>query len=642
MDVVTLTKVLRERMSDQGLRELCDLVEYRYDGLPPDFGVGGKLREFLLEMSRTGRLPQVCAVLREIRPDLQPVLDGGAEAYLNVARLSMLPPPGAADVMRNAEEAYIGVSCTDVAGRPDGVDARDYVRALLEGHPSALVVGDYGTGKSFLAQRLLLDYADACEQSGGLDGARLPVLLPLKVLSTLASTSVLQTLATRLRLLGYFSDAPHATERELVDSTRDALLAGRFVCILDGFDEIPLQGVRPDPVADLRDLLSSLAIGHNQVVVTTRSAILPGVLSSDFPERVPGLGVGYLAPWDPDVHWRRYVERCLACGIEFRSGAEEFTTLVLANPELRQLTTTPLYCHMLIETRDEVVDATNLNVARLYELYTRRYFASVRDRSPLHVRFPDLDREIAYKNDCLGATAVGMLKKRRIRLARTEILDNLKRYAQQYSDTALEAFTDLDILVYSLLVPHQDDMYSFSHKSFSEYYAAVEVSRGTDDLDDPSGLLATVALPKEILTFVGGILAGGHPAAEALDMAFGADAAGELLADWSVQPTLLRNLALLRLECTGSLAGVDLTGLDFRGHRFGTRDQPSVMSGVTLDRVDLEGAYLVKADMSKAKLRRAKLNRCELDGADLSESDLTGAYLDEPFMPRHPLRERDL
>ncbi len=66
---------------------------------------------------------------------------------------------------------------------------------------------------------------------------------------------------------------------------------------------------------------------------------------------------------------------------------------MLARPELRQLTATPLYCQMLVETRETIMHTVDLNVAKLYSIYTERYFSNVRERSLLQGLFPDLAKE---------------------------------------------------------------------------------------------------------------------------------------------------------------------------------------------------------------------------------------------------------
>jgi len=633
--ITELYELLNERLDDHDLRDLCLYLNQDYD----DLGTGGRrdrLRELLIIMDKRGALGSLQYALLRLRSDLERELERfGSDAmsalsYLDIARTNMLPPPGIQHVLRNPERIYVPVRLASTPDVVEGEDGLSYLDRQLQQSGVVVAVGGYGTGKSFLAQKLFLEAAAAYQSNPAAPG-RLPILFPLKRLVGRARDLVILRLIEHLQTLGLFPR--RAEEGALRVEFENRLRKGDFLCILDGFDEIPLLAMRQNPAEELNALLDSLAVGSNKVVVTSRPAILSGAMFRALADQ-RRLTLAYLQPWTAEDHFRRYLVECARCGIDFGSHLTDFERWVLSRSELRALTSTPLYCQMLVETREQIVRRTEeLNVATLYTLYTERYFVSVSERSLLHQRIFDVKKEVAYRSDCLAATATGMLREGNLRLTVEQIESALRLYAQKYDDELLGIFTKLDTLIYSLLIPDVANGYSFSHKSFFEYYVARKVVQQLEDTNETEHVIAQVLLAKEVVAFLAGLLTTRHPFAASLANAFGtAAAASEIrklpqFSRGSAGETLFRNLAALQLELGGGVSGAALDGLDFNGYQFGSREAPAALEGVKLNQAKLESAIFVGADMRGGQFRAARLNRCSLDEADLRDADLTGAFM---------------
>lgn len=632
-----LYDLLVARMSLDEVKTVC----FRLGIDPDDLATGTKsalVRELIKHMERRDQITLLCDRIVSQRPDdlkadieRLECINYGPLSYLDIAIRDFLPPQGRAEDLRNPEKIYLPLKCSiTVAQDEKSENALNYIYSTLPEKPVVLVVGDYGTGKSFLTQKIVLESAGAYRTSKE-SVSRIPIYFPLKELQG-GTGQVLGAITNHLRKHRFFRAGMSQDEEQAELTAR--LRAGEFLCILDGFDEIPLISVQPNTEADLKALIACLAVGKNRSIITTRPAILPGIFSPAFLKDVPETGVVFLRPWKTEETWHQYVLACIQLGVDFKGKDREFEQWVLAHEELEQLTTTPLYCQMLVETREEILGTTNWNLAKLYESYIQRYFGNVSKRSPLQ-RLDDFKNdpqaEIRYKKSCLAATSVCMLAKHTLRLTTGQIESALKRGAQQYGDAQLEEFTRIDVLIYSLLVLDAATMLSFSHKSFYEYFVAFKIYQELSAEEDRFATLADKdnLLTNEIVAFLAGLLAFDPPRRDELAALFNRRQPLQDFYRHSLNKTLLRNLALTQLELAGCLVGVDLNGLNLQGYRLSSQQHPRQLFKVELNSCKMEGAILSGAVLRGSQLRTARLDRCILDSADLRGVDLDSASLQD-------------
>ncbi|MFL5653951.1 MAG: NACHT domain-containing protein, partial [Ktedonobacteraceae bacterium] len=628
---IALHKLLDKHMNQEDVKTLYYYLRIDYDNLE-GATKSAKLRSLLAEMERQDQINSLCDVVMVMRADLKPQISAlnyplrGSLPYLQSAINDSLPPPGIENILRDPEKIYLPLECADRAEQERGEDALTYIHNQFQTKQVVLIVGNYGTGKSYLTLKQFLKSAAAYQKE---PAPRIPILLPLNELVERAE-NVLDKIIKHLRAHRLLDVMHRRQDGERQDIAR-RLEEGEFLCILDGFDEIPLLALRPHPLDELKTLVKNLAIGQNRVIITTRPGILPGILSPDFASSMPETAIGYLLPWHSKDIWHEYLRQCEQLGITFDGGYHAFEQWVISQPALKQLTATPLYCQMLVETRQEIMHTTDINLAQLYLIYAERYFTNVRDRGVIKQRFNNLPEEIKFKKRCLMATSVGMIKKNSIRLTLEELEDALMSEAYQYQDDQLKDFMTLDTLVYSLLVKDISQMVSFSHKSFYEFFAALKLSRELDE--DAIDLLGRKLLTNEIITFLADLLASNHDLRTLFSEAFKSPAPlkqfhlSGRLADR--KKVLLRNLALIQLELTRKLEGVELQDLDFNGCRLSSHQHPTVLKQVNMMFTQMEGAILTGVDLRGSHLRTVKLNRSILDKADLRDVDLTGAELQD-------------
>lgn len=633
--------LLTKRMNLDDLRWLCNIyLDVEYEDVRGDTR-SAKVSDLIAQMARQNKINLLCHQIIKMRPDMEAAIVGlgydinGVYSYMAIATNDILPHSDRENVLRDPRKIYLALNCASTPQHDSpGEDAIGYINRLHCEKPAVLLVGDYGTGKSFLTQKVFIEASKALESQ---IKARIPILLPLKQLVGLASRDkelALVKIVERLRMLRFFKESGR-TQAEEKAEIEARLHAGEFLCILDGFDEIPLISMRLNPKEELASLIDSLVMGDNRIILTSRPGILPDLGAAEFAGNLPTLGVGYLLPWQGEETWWEYLRSCERLGIDFGpQGYYGFGKWVIARSELRQLTRTPLFCQMLVDTRNDISHVANFNLAKLYETYVSRYFENVSERSPIRLALAaNLQEEIAYKENCLMATAVGMAKKNTLRLAKEEIDQALLQEAQQYGDELLAIFTRQDVLVYSLLVGDVDRKFSFSHKSFYDFFVAQKIykelwTKQDKQEQDRFALLGKLLLSREIVAFLSGLYIFNNRLRAELQEAFEQPTPWQRLAVPG-NKILLRNLALIQLELEQRLEGADLRDLNFSGYVLSSADQPKQLIRVNLDGSNLEGTDLTLASLRGSRLRAAKLNRCILDQADLRDTDLSGAELQD-------------
>lgn len=516
--------------------------------------------------------------------------------------------------LRNPAEMYVSMEC---ATQPDALvasrqSAVEFVQTGLNQSRAVLLLGNYGSGKSYLMNRLLLERAESClRETTAQTQERIPLLYPLRRLRGSSPGLIFAELVEHLQARGFTELTP--------DELKQLLSEGRFLCILDGFDEIPLIALHPDPLRELERLRPLLDIERNQTIITSRPGVFAGSGQAD---SLRDLAIGHLMPWS-DEQWTRYLRVCEQLGWDFPGGYHIFHDRVAARPQLFDLTRTPLYCHMLVETSDQVMQADSVNLGTLYTLYVDRYLQSNVEAGK-GVIF-----DLRLKKECLMAAAVGMLENSKYQLTPEELSETLSLKLQHISHTTLRDFVlaQQDIQTYSLLVLDAAGNFAFSHKSFYEFfvahqaYAQMTQRRGAERF----GLLSRVSFTDEIIVFLADLLnlAGDASVWQEIKTAFTTSTPVRSLGLAEHNNVLLRNLALLCLAHEGRLEKAMLNSLNFTGANLAKRG----LMGARLNHCVFLGADLTSADLRDAQLRTANLRRAILSQADLRDTDLTAADL---------------
>ena len=375
-----------------------------------------------------------------------------------------------------------------VSPRPIAIDGNpkdwaeeqcESIYTTLERYDRVLLLGDPGTGKTSLINRLAQDLTFIASRGPFIDrfGWMLPVPMVLRELP-------LQGVATFDGLLDAFLSQPVGEPLRDGDYLPSLLKEGRALLMLDGIDEIGDKDARDalrEAVVDGMGrfpkclwMLSSRIFGYEPR--RERSGKNGGMVpEADF----PATGKRYLAPFD-----LRRINRFVHNWYHLQDAdageagrAADLVRAIQRDPPLRQMARVPgILAHMAFVHR---LEATLPH-----------------ERAALHTRIAEAYLAASDKNKGVGET-LGDLPRKKMWLARVGYEMQLRRECDEPSelfascDDVLrwigqemersKAFVDVptpaEFLSFAgrrsgLFVPRGNDRYSFSHLSLQEYFAA--------------------------------------------------------------------------------------------------------------------------------------------------------------------------
>lgn len=472
-----------------------------------------------------------------------------------------------------------------------------------------LVLGDFGTGKTFLlhelARRMALE-----------GGALVPVLIELRALNKALQLDTL--------IAQHLSEA--GNKRIDLAAFRYLLAEGRIALLFDGFDELALR-VTYEQAADHFETLLQAAQGQAKVVVTSRTQhfLSDQQVMSALMRRASDLQGFQLVKLQPFTEERiqRFLMKRLGNEEEARARfqlLDEVKNLLGLSENPRMLgfiANIPVEELRKVKERDKEITS-----ASLYEMLLTQWLKSEFERAHPRGSPPGLTLEQRWK-------AVIELAKRLWH--QTERSINIDRELPEETVKAVRALEKLEldagVLKHqigsgTLLVRDEEDRFSFIHQSVMEWLVARAVA---DELMQDGGttLLGMQEISPLMADFVWGL-------------------AGKAKAEQWAQDVLVHGAtdtvqknALLLLKQMGVtarsrlyLAGKDLRGQDLSGKDLSHGDHTeAILTDVLLVGADLTGAKLVRANLRRADLTNARLNEADLQDVDLRDARLLGARL---------------
>ncbi|WP_437899842.1 pentapeptide repeat-containing protein [Sorangium sp. So ce124] len=496
---------------------------------------------------------------------------------------------------------------------------------LSSGEPTALVLGEFGLGKS----TALAVWADRRWESAA---TPLPLLVNLAGASPSASAEQLLLQAAGL------ADAPEnrAAVRLL---TRHRLLVPCF----DGFDEMATRLEAAELAGRLSGLLE-IAAGGGKVLVSSRDNYFPSqahltTTTDSALSQALGAPAGIrrvvVQPFTDD-HVRDLVRQ-----IRGEGGAAAALSRIAGIYDLKDLVHRPLLLGMVLATLDDLSPGAQVGRADLYEAYLKRWLDNTRKDDP--ECFTD-----EQKKEFAEALAEQLWRSGKATCTWQELQRSVRaRLFPLLPEGMPPGAAFLEIQGGAFFVHEGEDGYRFAHKSFLEYFLARALVATLPER--PEAALRTRPITQEVAAFVGEILrADGEPrrasAVRAVQSFLAEDRRPLQRPGEAAENALRLLLGLSRwagdaadwIPGGADLRGAQLAGEDLRGARFaGAKLEGANLAGADLSRADLTGAVLSEATLSGAKLdgtilrgviaHRADFTQAEANGAVAEAADLTGA-----------------
>lgn len=458
------------------------------------------------------------------------------------------------------------------------------------------LLGDVGTGKTFLTHMLSLKLAEAYIAAPA--SHPLPVLVDLRNADRQLSLEGL--ISTHLQQRGL--------ERLTFSQFQHALSSGRIVLLLDGFDEMAAR-VTPQVTARNFNELVKCVQGNAKVLLTCRTHYF--VDRSDEEQVVYGTPREYDSEAARELYWdliaRRgfrvaYLRPFEAAQIEEYvrrvrpADANAAISKIREIYDLMELSQRPMLLEMIVSSIDRLHGDT-VNAATLYQVFTDVWIQRDRWRDVL----PPETKHALVTSLALRLWTSGVEQ-----LHHRELAAHIAERVGAANDPRELVEIDSELRTASFLVRNAGGEYRFAHKSYAEFYVAGHLARSLE-----AGQIECLSMlrrfGREHLSFFVDMV----KKVEQVDTLLAAIVTNDYVAN--VSENALLCLFALRRDVTRRTRSV--------------QTQIKLPDGMCLNGAVLEGAYLVNAIMHRVKLISAQLYGSDLRDCDLADADLSHADL---------------
>ncbi|MCY1083088.1 phosphorylase family protein [Archangium lansingense] len=484
-----------------------------------------------------------------------------------------------------------------------------------EGGHFVLLLGEFGTGKTFLLRELT-------QRLALLPGAPTPIRIEMRDLEKTDQLDVLVT--SHFKKKGW--DRPPSSR-----AFNHMLADGQIVLLFDGYDELALRVSYERATAHFETLLQA-ARDRARVVATSRTQhFRDRGEATGLGRRLEGAGIRYtvaeLLPFE-----RSQILELLEKLLGDRARAEARLALLDEVKDLASLAANPRMLSFIVdipeeELREAKAKSGVITEASLYRVLMERWLGGETDRK--------LGQGLATQERWVAAREVALVLWQR--LQRTVAVEELPAIAQRAlpklvsrQEQPMDAHSaGHDVGSGTLLVRDDKGAFSFIHQSVMEWLVADAAAQGVEASGEASA---------------GALLS--HQTMSALMIAFFTALAGPARASEWARRVLAgkpgENLVINATEVLRSLgealSPIDFSGQDHSGRSFAGEDlrkarfERSVLvdtnfRGADLRGVSFRGAVLERANLTQANLEDADLSDAVLASANCEGAQLTGAVL---------------
>ena len=394
-----------------------------------------------------------------------------------------------AQLTRQMKESY-------GARQTSEVNAASY---LYQSFGNVVVLGDPGSGKSCFVRSEIMAYCEPPQgPSADWYSLHVPVFLPLAefAVGTGSDASILDYCVSHARTQGLNLTRVHL----------DILLSrGTVALFFDGLDEIGSIAARQDIISDVHNLVKRFAPRGNRFVLTSRPAAIRDV---DIPPEMTRLTLKGLTDIEMELLATRLLKARYPGEKDLPSTDKEVIASILqdcqSKPGIRRLARNPLLLTLLVF----IYENSGPFAARRHLIYSQavKTLVSVRHRDVRTAMLSETDLRAR-----LGRLAVAMFRRETTALpSRLEVADVLSGFPNMTVGTTIDFIQEVAentglLHVHPRTEDKADDLVSFMHHSFLEYYTAL----GFIEEGDAVKIVAPFALLTrwyEIVTLLFGIL----------------------------------------------------------------------------------------------------------------------------------------
>lgn len=483
-----------------------------------------------------------------------------------------------------------------------------------------LILGDFGTGKTFLLHELA--------RRMGQDGTGLtPMFVDLRALEKARTLDVL--IAQHLARFG--------DDHIDLKAFRDMLQLGRIVLLFDGFDELALR-VSYDRAAEYFDTLAQAVAGQAKVVVTSRTQHFESdeqvrTVLYKRAQPLPGLCYCKLQPFTQKQIYQFLCNKWRD-NPDPEAEAKHWLELLQGVKDLLGLSENPRMLGFITELKKEDLatakqKAGGISAANLYHMLLERWLVFEYERA-----YPG-DAQIILTREARRAAVSAVALRLWEKTERLVSQDEIAEVTSSAVAKVMTAAPPADIVGHligagSLLRRDDEGCFFFVHQSVMEWLVAYQAAEQLK-LSRSSALLDVRKMSPLMVEFLCDLaekeaaIAWARKVAAATGARVAKSNALEVLKRFKVEATLSLAGQDLRGKDFGtqSLVGADLSGADLTEARLARKD----LTSATLENAKLIRADLTKSVLAKARLAHANFSEARMAGVNLLGADLTGAVL---------------